>query len=224
MGSAWKRRSAGSSYSARQSAHMAKPAIVVRGAVVGDAGHDRVPGAAGGAVDERVAVPAVGRVAQLGQAVGAGGGVGGDGRRGLAAGVADEDREARSPVGASLGARGARCWRGAAPRRARRSRKRSTAAGGASTSSSTPAASFRTNPPRPRSVASRWTCGRKPTPCTTPSPGRGPAGSVTATACSTSSLRTCQALPWASWIRGMCSERVTTTWSASPSWATRPPS
>ena len=41
---------------------------------------------------------------------------------------------------------------------------------------------------------------------------------------STSSLTTCQALAWASWMRGMCSERVTTTMSASPSAATRPPS
>ena len=31
------------------------------------------------------------------------------------------------------------------------------------------------------------------------------------------------ALACASWIRGMCSERVITTWSASPSAATRPP-
>ena len=41
---------------------------------------------------------------------------------------------------------------------------------------------------------------------------------------SISSLSTCHALACASWIRGMCSERVTTTWSASPSAATRPPS
>ena len=41
---------------------------------------------------------------------------------------------------------------------------------------------------------------------------------------STSSRRTCQALAWASWMRGMCSERVTTTWSARRSEAIRPPS
>ena len=41
---------------------------------------------------------------------------------------------------------------------------------------------------------------------------------------SISSRRTCHALACASWIRGMCSERVTTTWSASRSSATRPPS
>ena len=44
-------------------------------AVSPDAGDDRVAGAAGGAGDEGVAVPAVGRVAHLGQAVGAGRGV-----------------------------------------------------------------------------------------------------------------------------------------------------
>ena len=38
------------------------------------------------------------------------------------------------------------------------------------------------------------------------------------------SRRTCQAVAWASWMRGMCSERTTTTWSASPSAAMRPPS
>ena len=39
----------------------------------------------------------------------------------------------------------------------------------------------------------------------------------------TSSCSTWYALAWASWIRGMCSERVTITWSASSSAATRPP-
>ena len=41
---------------------------------------------------------------------------------------------------------------------------------------------------------------------------------------SISSRSTCYAVAWASWMRGMCSERVTTTWSASRSAATRPPS
>jgi hypothetical protein len=40
----------------------------------------------------------------------------------------------------------------------------------------------------------------------------------------TNSLSTWYALACASWIRGMCSERVTTTWSASRSLAIRPPS
>ena len=53
--------------------------------VVRDAGHHGEARAAVGAVDERVAVPAVGRVGQLGQAVGAGRGVRGD-RRPLPAG------------------------------------------------------------------------------------------------------------------------------------------
>ncbi len=41
---------------------------------------------------------------------------------------------------------------------------------------------------------------------------------------SSSSNSTCHALACASWMRGMCSERVTTTWSASASAAIRPPS
>ena len=65
LGSAWKRRSPGSSYSARQAAHIAKPAIVVARAVVGDVADDREARAAVGAVDERVAVAAVGGVEQL---------------------------------------------------------------------------------------------------------------------------------------------------------------
>ena len=40
----------------------------------------------------------------------------------------------------------------------------------------------------------------------------------------TSSRSAWYALAWASWMRGMCSERVTTTWSASSSAAIRPPS
>ena len=41
---------------------------------------------------------------------------------------------------------------------------------------------------------------------------------------STSSRSTWYALACASWMRGMCWDRVTITWSASPSAATRPPS
>ncbi len=43
-------------------------------------------------------------------------------------------------------------------------------------------------------------------------------------AASTSSRSTCEALACASWMRGMCSERVTITWSASASARMRPPS
>ena len=78
IGSAWKRRSAGSSYSRRQSAHIVKPAIVVFGRSYGNALDDREARAALRAVDERVAVAAVGRVEELAQAVVAGGDVGRD--------------------------------------------------------------------------------------------------------------------------------------------------
>ena len=72
FGCAWKRRSGGSSYSARQAGHIAKPGHRRARAVVGDVADDREARAAVGAVDERVAVAAVGGVEELGQAVGAG--------------------------------------------------------------------------------------------------------------------------------------------------------
>ena len=67
--------------------------------VVGHAAHDREARAAVRAVDERVAVAAVGGIEELGQAVGAGGRVGGDRRVGLAAVGALEDAKAQLPGG-----------------------------------------------------------------------------------------------------------------------------
>ena len=46
------------------------------GAIVGDGAHDREPGAAMGAVGEGVAIASAGRIADLGEAGGAGGGIG----------------------------------------------------------------------------------------------------------------------------------------------------
>ena len=54
-----------------------------------------------------------------------------------------------------------------------------------------------------------------------PHPRRPTHGAV---ATSTSSRSRCEAVAWASWIRGMCCERLRMRWSASPSSATRPPS
>ena len=89
FGCAWKRRSDGSSYSRRQSAHIAKRGHRRARAVVRDAGDDREARAAVGAVGERVAVAPVGGVAQLGQAALAGRGVRGHRRvRRPAAGAA----------------------------------------------------------------------------------------------------------------------------------------
>ena len=93
FGWAWKRRSAGSSYSAWQRSHIAKPAIVVSGRSYGHAAHDREARAAVRAVDERVAVAAVGGVEQLAQARLAGRRVGRDERVGGAPPRARRDRE-----------------------------------------------------------------------------------------------------------------------------------
>ena len=65
--------------------------------VVRDVAHDRESRAAVGAVRERVAEAAIGRVEQLGQAVGAGRAVGGHRRARLAPGRALPDREAELP-------------------------------------------------------------------------------------------------------------------------------
>ena len=86
-------------------AHISKPAIVVQRPVVRDAADDREPRAAVGAVDERVAVAAVGGVEQLGQAVVAGRRVGGDQRVGLAAGVGLDDPEPAARRRRSSGSR-----------------------------------------------------------------------------------------------------------------------
>ena len=141
LGCAWKRRSPGSSYSAWQAAHIAKPAIVVAGPVVRHAAHDREARAAVGAVDERVAVAAVARVEQLREAIGTGRRVGRDQRVGLALAEALDDPEvalpgrressqstARRPRAAAARARAARgsCGRrraGRPPPAARRARR-----------------------------------------------------------------------------------------------------
>ena len=94
IGSAWKRRSPGSSYSRRQAAQSGKPAIVVRARSYGTDRHDREARAAVRAVDERIAVAAIGRVEELAQAVVAGRGVRGHERRPPSARVrAEHDRE-----------------------------------------------------------------------------------------------------------------------------------
>ena len=75
-------------------AHIAKPAIVVQRPVVGHAAHDREPRPAVGAVDERVAVAAVGRVEQLAPGRPRRSPRRATERRGLAAARAGDDREA----------------------------------------------------------------------------------------------------------------------------------
>ncbi len=111
---------AGSSYSRRHSAQSGKPAIVVLRPVVRDAGDDREARPALRAVDERVAVAAIGRVEQLAQAVVAGRDVGGDQRRCRRARALGSIAKPRSPTDAE---------------RARRSTPSTRASGGASASS-----------------------------------------------------------------------------------------
>ena len=78
VGWAWKRRSAGSSYSARQAGHIGERGHRRARRGRRGAGDDRQPRAAVGAVEERIAVTAVGGVEQLGEAIVAGGHVGRD--------------------------------------------------------------------------------------------------------------------------------------------------
>ena len=73
-----------------------------------------------------------------------------------------------------------------------------------------------TKPHSDSSVASPYTNGRNPTPCTSARDPRADPHS--------SSSSVWYALACASWMRGMCSERTTITWSASASAAIRPPS
>ena len=140
---------------ARTSAHIGKPAIVVVDPVVGHAGDDREPRPAVRAVDERVAVAAVGRVAQLAQAVGAGRGVrrderGAPGRARRSAAIV----KAASPPAGSRAAVDARSPRPApAGARAARRRNASTARRrGPRPRSRTPRSSLPTNPASPSSA------------------------------------------------------------------------
>ena len=158
---------------ARQSAHIAKPAIVVFGRSYGTSRTIVKRGPQLRAVDERVAIAAVGRVEQLAQAVVAGRDVGGDRRARAAVARARRDRE--------LGVAGRRERRRASPRRrapaeARRPPARaansSSAPAAPSTSITTPPPSLSTKPASPCERASRYTNGRKPTPCTTPPTSR----------------------------------------------------
>ena len=103
FGWAWKRRSRGSSYSARQRAHIANAGHRRQRPVVGHAAHDREARPAVRAVDERVAVAAVGGVQQLGAGSRRRSPRPGDDRRvGLARRRRSRDDEAASPRGAEL--------------------------------------------------------------------------------------------------------------------------
>ena len=186
--------------------------------VVGDVAHDREAGAAVGAVGERVAKAPVGGVEQLGEAVGAGGAVGRDRGARLAAGRALPDREAElaellerlghHPLDRGERRRlGGQAGEEALDRLARgldldhhAARVVQHVAG------------------EPHLVGQPVHVGAEAHALDRPLDPR------TDAAHATSSRSTWYALACASWMRGMCSERVITTWSASCSAATRPPS
>ena len=146
--------------------------------VVGHVPDDGEPGAAVGAVDERVPEPPVGRIGELAQAVRAGRGVrrdqgpappGGPARTrrpagSLAAMAKDADRFGAMALVVTRSILAS----GGASRSSRR-RNSLTAASGPSTSTNTPSRSLPTSPVRPSPVARVYTNGRKPTPWTTPS-------------------------------------------------------
>ena len=123
-----------------------------------------------GAVDERIAEPPVGRIGQLGQAVGAGRGVGRHKCPPLAARLARRDRERGRAVrghgggGDPLDPRQRRRVPG------QRLQERRDRAPAVPRPPRTPRrTSLPTRPPRPRPVASEYTNGRNPTPWTIPS-------------------------------------------------------
>ena len=186
--------------------------------VVGDAAHDREARAAVGAVQERVAEAPVGRVEQLAQAVLAGGDVGGDerGRGPAARGLDDleagrrqrldglrehplDDRQRRRVV-AQAGEE-----RRDALRRPLHLHQH--------------AALVVEHEPVERQLAGEPVHERpEADPLHHALHPRAGADHPT------SSRSTWYALAWASWIRGMCWERVITTWSARPPAAISPPS
>ena len=134
--------------------------------VVGHAADDREARPAVRAVDERVAEAAIGRVAQLGEAVVAGRRVRRDQRVGVAAARALDDTN-RARRRRPVLSRRARRARAAAPR-GQPGEEALDAPPAPSTSSTTPRSSLSTKPPSCSSRARRYTNGRKPTPWTTP--------------------------------------------------------
>ena len=153
----------------RALAQSGKPAMVVLRPVVGQAKRDGEPGAAVGAVDERVAVAPVGRVEQLGQAVLAHRHVRRHERPARrCARLLDDPEARRSPTAATAGSTSVDAGQGwglvdqaaleasaTSPGRPRSRRRRRRCR-------------CRRDRPSPSSVARRCTNGRNPTPWTTP--------------------------------------------------------
>ena len=194
--------------------------------VVGDAADDREAGPAVRAVDERVAVAAVGRVEQLGEAGVAGRGVGRHacGRRSAAA---RGDREA-SLTGRREIAGGHRLHAREGRRLGRQASEEPLHVAGVALDFDRHAARVVEDEARESELGCEaMDVGPEADTLNDPvDPHAGPAAQRGRAhpGLSTSSRSTCHALACASWMRGMCSDRVTTTWSASASEAIRPPS
>ena len=200
--------------------------------VVGDAAHDREARAAVRAVDERVAVAAVGGVEQLGEAVVAGRGVGRDrARPARPPRTLARIAKPRSPARpATAAARRARRAPAAAPRRGSRARKRSTRRRVALDLDQHAALVVAARSRRGRARrASRYTYGPEadaldraldPHAHARTGPRR---QRLTARARPARAARGRRS-PAPPGSAGCAASGVTTTWSASPSAATRPPS
>ncbi len=179
---AWKRRLAGSPYSARQSAQSGKSAIAVRARSKGRPRRIEARGpqrtqATNGSRWRRPpgSKYSARQSAQGRRSAGTGSGPAASFLASSAAALFATTKVA-APVGAaaststaSILAGGRSAWRSAG-------RKASSTAAGPSSSTSTARPRLRTAPTRPRAFATRAAVGRKPTPCTTPVKRRRRAG------------------------------------------------
>ena len=198
---------------------MAKPAIVVQRPVVGDAAHDREARAAVGAVDERVAVAAVGRVEQLGQALLAGRRCRArPARRGSPAAALGAIAKPRSPVGASSSSADASTAASGGASAARRARKPLDGAASPSTSSSTPRSSLQHEARQPE-LARQPVHVRPEADALHRALDRARARRRAASVTRAPPAPAARGTRWPAppGCAGCARERVTTTWSASPS-------
>jgi hypothetical protein len=181
--------------------------------VVGHAGDDREARPAVGAVDERVAVAAVGGVEELGEAGVAGRGVGSD--RGV--GAPADARADAEPRLARVGDR-------LAGHRFDRRERRRVAVQPREEVVDRLALDLDEHAERVvEDEAREVELGRQPVHERAEADALHNSGH-TRTDPHISSTSVWYAAAWASWMRGMCSERTTITWSASDSAAIRPPS
>ena len=205
-----------------------------QGSVVGHTGHDREPGSAVGAVREGVPVAPVGGIEELGQAGVAGGGVRRDRDVRVAGALRGHDRElALAGCGGVLRhqvlhgghRRSVSCQSGQElldPLRCALDLDQHSVL---VVEHVTAELESRRQPEDVRPEPDPLNRSRDPGPDPPRAARHGSlAHPVAGSVASTSSRSTWYPLACASWMRGMCCDRVTTTWSASASAATRPPS